>query len=303
MKKNLLFAIIGSIFLIGCDNLRSLHSPSAPDSFDSDNLSAWKPCVGVQNPGYKGSPELIHQMDAVRRLHKAGRMEWIRLGGANLRGEGRDYGLEAKAMGLKVFGIITQEDLESGRSWEDVFDQMVSTHPAVDVWEIAGEISNVGINPVPMTPEYYMPRFRNLVKYARDRYPQLTLASAPTIGSKGGPEELQKFIELGLLDIDAIVTVNIYLETAFQEYATIFDRNAAKMARRRIWVTETGASPVTRHIDWVRNFYPRIINSLRPEMICWYILYGEEGNQLLQNIDKPPIRENPLFQRLVGGVQ
>ena len=48
------------------------------------------------------------------------------------------------------------------------------------MWEIAGEISNPdpNVNPVTITPEYYMSKFSNLYHHVKSRYPGTTLTSA-----------------------------------------------------------------------------------------------------------------------------
>lgn len=300
--------VLAVLLAVGCDKFQTPVSPSPTGSEAATvNLSAWRPCVGVQTPGSRGSRVFEVQMDAVRRLREAGKMQWIRLGGSFLDGTGRDYGMLAKSWGMNVFGIIHLHDLESGGSWESVFDRMVMTHPYVDYWEIAGEVSNTdpGVNPNgPTTPEIFMEKFKGLYSYVKQRYPNVTLVSPPTLGSRGGPSEFERFVQLGLLEMDLVIAVNIYTRSALESYSAVFDRYAGRMARRRIWVTETGVAPPQRQIDWVNDMYPRINRALRPEMICWYILYDGEhdnGNGMIGAVERPEPYYSDLFKALVGG--
>ncbi len=300
-------AAAGALLFAGCN---VFHSPTSPSGNGTSGLPGWHPCVIVQNPGFRSSPEFIQQMDAVRRLHAAGAMNWIRLGGLNVHGDGKDYAVEAKSMGLNVFGIVTQQDLESV-GWERAFDQMVRMYPEVDMWEIAGEITNTSVNAGPLTPEYYIPKFRSLVEYAKSNYPNLRLVSAPTEGNASGPTQFQRFMELGLANIDAVIAVNIYTDNALQEYASVFDRHASELASRRIWVTESGSGFLggeNQQIGWVEREYQQINNTVRPEMICWYVMWagnvgGDSDFSLLKNLTASGYTTTPLFKKLTGEAQ
>src|ERR671931_520299 len=84
----------------GC--YRSPNAASPISDPTNQNVLAWAPCVVVQSPG--GAPFTI-QMDAARRLQRAGKMTWIRLN-THLDGIGLEYHLEARRMGLSVFSIV-----------------------------------------------------------------------------------------------------------------------------------------------------------------------------------------------------
>jgi hypothetical protein len=248
------------------------------------------------------------QFEAIDKLQRAGRLSWVRLGGLSIRGDGQDYLQEAKTRGLKVFAIVNLDDLNSRLSWEDAFDEVYSLYPGVDIWEIAGEISNPFINNPTMTPEEFMPKFKELVSYIKTNYPGIQIASPPTLGSVGGPLEFQKFVELGLLDMDVIITVNVYTSDALRQYSSIFDRHSSRLNNHRIWVTETGSSNPDNHIDWVNNFYPNLINTLRPEMICWYALWtGDVGGDnpfgLITGVESGEFEERQLFKELTEEAQ
>src|SRR5581483_7787740 len=141
------------------------RAPAAPSPVQEAGVvpdtNAWAPCVVVQSPG--GVP-FGTQMAAVQKLQRAGKMTWIRLN-TRLDGAGREYHLEARRMGLKIFSIIALADLEQA-GWEAAFDRLYATYPS-DIWEIAGEISNAdpNVNPATVTPDYYMAKFRDLYNY------------------------------------------------------------------------------------------------------------------------------------------
>jgi hypothetical protein len=248
-------------------------------------------------------------MDAVRRLQSAGKMSWIRLN-TSLNGTGVEYHLEARRMGLNILSIVHITDLEAA-GWEHAFDRLYSTYPS-DIWQIASEISNPdpGVNPVPITPEYYMSRFTELYHYVKTKYPAAVLANAPPFGSgSSGPPELENFFKLGLLDLDAVIALNVYSNHALSRYATVIDKYAARLAGKRIWVTETGSANMDNQIAWIQEFYPRIVNSIHPEMICWYVLWGGDGGSidngfgLLDQVESGSTVERPLFKALLGAGQ
>lgn len=298
-----LLAALPVLFLYaGCERLTTPTVPTEDVAAPGD-MNAWAPCVVVHNAG--GLP-FATQMNAVGKLQRAGRMAWIRLD-TRVDGSGLDYHLAARRLGLKTFSIITLNDLERG-SWETTFDRLYATYPS-DVWEIAGEISNgdPNVNPFTVTPAYYMTKFAGLYNYVRSRYPGVTLASAPTYGTgTAGASELEEFFKLGLLDMDVIVSLNVYSNPALSSYATVLDRYAARLAGKRVWITETGSTNPGNHIAWVREFYPRLINVVHPEMICWYAMWGGDGASvdngfgLLDGVESGDTVERPLFRALVG---
>jgi hypothetical protein len=301
------FALILGLSICVYSGCRRSSTPTSPSPVSPAatglNTSAWAPCVVVQSPG--GTPFNI-QMDAARTLQRAGKMTWIRLN-TRLDSSGLEYHLEARRMGLKILSIVHLDDLESA-GWESAFDRLYATYPS-DLWEIAGEITNAdpSVNRVTVTPDYYMSQFKSLYDYVRTRYPGVTLTSAPTYGSGNtGAAELEQFFRLGLLDLDSVVTINVYSNAALSSYATVIDKYAARLAGKRIWVTETGSSNPDNHIAWVQEFYPRLINTVHPEMICWYALWGgdgaggDNGFGLLDRVESGHAIERSLFKALVG---
>jgi hypothetical protein len=290
------------IFLYGCQLASTSTAPSpVSGSATAQNTNAWSPCLVVQSPA--GAPFHV-QMDASRTLQRAGKMAWIRLN-ARLDTSGLEYHLQARQMGMKIFSIVHLDDLESA-GWETAFDRLYATYPS-DIWEIGNEITNPAVNGVTATPDSYISRFKHLYDYVRSRYPGVTLASAATVGSgNSGSAELEQFFKLGLLDMDAVVAINVYSNSALSSYATVIDQYAARLAGKRIWVTETGSSNPDNHLAWVQEFYPRVVNSVHPEMICWYALWGgdgaggDNGFGLLDRVESGDATERSLFKALAG---
>jgi len=282
---------------------RNPTSPSPITSAPGTNaVYAWAPCVVVQSPG--GDAFRV-QMDAVQKLQRAGKMSWIRLN-TSLDGSGAEYHRQARQMGLRIFSIIHMSDLESA-GWENAFDRIYATYPS-DMWEIASEISNPdpAVNPVRLTPESYMSKFKALYSYVSTRYPGAVLTNAPPYGSGDtGPPELEKFFQLGLLDLDVVVALNVYSNFALSRFTPVMDKYAQQLAGKRVWVTETGSANPDNQIAWVREFYPLIVNSIHPEMICWYVMWGgdsagDNGFGLLDQVTTQAV-ERPLFKALAGG--
>jgi hypothetical protein len=301
-KRFVLVLGASALLYAGCRRAPASASP-IQDAVATLNTNAWAPCVVVQSPG---GVAFGAQMAAAEKLQRAGKMTWIRLN-THLDGTGLEYHLQARRMGLKIFSIVSLKDLETA-GWESAFDRLFATYPS-DIWEIAGEITNPdpNVNPATVTPDYYMAKFRSLYSYVRSRYPGVTLTSAPTYGTgNSGAAELEKFFDLGLLDMDVVVAMNVYSHPALSSYATVIDRYAARLAGKRIWITETGSSNPDNHIAWVQDFYPRLVNTLHPEMICWYALWGgagaggDNGFGLLDQVESGQTVERPLFRALAG---
>jgi len=287
----------------GCQ--RAPNSPSSADTVGAQNLSAWAPCIVVQSPG--GAPFTV-QMEAARTLQRAGRLTWVRLN-AHLDRSGLEYHRQARQMGLHILSIIHLIELERV-GWENAFDALYSIYPS-DIWEIGGEISNgdPNVNPVPVTPDYYMSKLKSLYRYVRSKYPGVVLASAPTVGTGStGSLELEEFVKLGLLDMDLVIPVNVYSNHSLSSYAAIFGKYAAGLAGKRIWVTETGSANPENHIAWVQEFYPRLAHALHPEMVCWYAMWGgdiaggqgDNGFGMLDRVESGSAIERPLFKALAG---
>src|SRR5581483_5760300 len=167
---------VSALLYAGCQRGSNPASPAA-NIAASQMTNAWAPCVVVQSPA---GPAFSAQMNAASLLQRAGKMSWIRLN-TDLNGIGLEYHLEARRMGIRILSILALKDLESA-GWENAFDRIYATYPS-DLWEIAGEVSNAGINPIAVTPDYYMSKFSALYAYVRNRYPGVTLMSAPTFGT------------------------------------------------------------------------------------------------------------------------
>jgi hypothetical protein len=293
---------LSTLLYSGCQLAQTSTAPSPLNANVTPlNTNAWSPCLVVQSPA--GMPFHV-QMDAAKTLQRAGKMTWIRLN-ARLDSSGLEYHLQARQIGMKIFSIVHLDDLEAA-GWESAFDRLYATYPS-DIWQIANEISNPAINRTAVTPERYMSQFKRLYDYVRNRYPGVTLASAATFGTgNSGSSELEQFFKLGLLDMDTVVAINVYSNAALSSYAAVIDEYAARLAGKRIWVAETGSSNPDNHLPWVQEFYPRVVNSVHPEMICWYALWGgdgaggDNGFGLLDRVETGDTIERSLFKALAG---
>jgi hypothetical protein len=293
---------LSTLLYAGCQLTSTSTAPSPLSSSPTaQDTNAWSPCLVVQSPG--GTPFHV-QMDAARTLQRAGKMTWIRLN-VQLDASGLEYHLQARQMGMKIFSIVHLDDLEAA-GWETAFDRLYATYPS-DIWQIGNEISNPAINRATTTPETYISQFKRLNDYVRSRYPGTTLASAATVGTgNSGSSELEQFFTLGLLDMQTVIAINVYSNSALSSYATVMDQYAARLAGKRIWVTETGSSNPDNHLAWVQAFYPRLVNSVRPEMICWYAMWGgdgaggDNGFGLLDRVESGSTIERSLFKALAG---
>ena len=120
-----------------------------------------------------------------------------------------------------------------------------------------------------------------------------------------GPPELEEFFKLGLLEMDIVVAINVYSNHALSRYAAVIDKYANRLAGKRLWVTETGSANPDSHLAWVQEFYPRLVNTVHPEMICWYAMWGGDGTRgngfgLLDQVQFGPNIERPLFRASTG---
>jgi hypothetical protein len=297
-------ALILGVAVLSCAGCQQFLTTVSPTNYPATNdTNAWAPCVVVQSPG---GPPFSVQMEAAGKLQRAGKMTWIRLN-THLNGNGLEYHVAARRMGLRVFSIVHLSDLESA-GWEAAFDRLYATYPS-DIWGIAGEISNPdpNVNPITVTPAYYVSKFKDLYNYVKSRYPSVVLTSASTYGTgSAGSEELEEFFKLGLLEMDIVVAINVYSNHALSRYAAVINKYADRLAGKRLWVTETGSSNPDTHLAWVQEFYPRLVNTVHPEMICWYAMWGGDGAQgdngfgLLDQVELSRGIERPLFKALVG---
>lgn len=293
---------LSTLLYAGCQLASTSTAPSPlSSSVASQNTNAWSPCLVIQSPA---GPPFHVQMTAAGTLQRAGKLTWIRLN-ARLDSSGLEYHVQARQMGMKIFSIVHLDDLEAA-GWQAAFDRLYATYPS-DIWQIGNEISNPAINRVTVTPENYISQFKRLNDYVKSRYPGTLLASAATVGTgNGGSAELEQFFQLGLLDMDAVVSINVYSNSAMSSYATVIDEYAARLAGKRIWVTETGSSNPDNHLAWVQEFYPRLVNSVHPEMICWYAMWGgdgaggDNGFGLLDRVESGATVERSLFKALAG---
>lgn len=277
MKKTL-FAVL-LLMLTACS---SDTSPTAPGLDTNDPVVAlwdgWGHCMGIHVPG--GTPETV-QIEIMTQLAAAGRINSVRLG-ANLAGHGRAYHDAANGLGLTVMGVIGSWDLDINSDWAMIFSQIQSIYPGVTVWNIANEISNAGVNSgSSIDVDTFWPKFLEIYNYTQDNHPNIHITNPPTFGSGTiGAEVLQEFFEKGMLDLDVDIAINLYSIATFSAYQRLFQnpKYANKLARKKIWIAETGIPDPARHADWVQTMYPKMGSVFGSEAICWYVLWGGNNN-------------------------
>ncbi len=280
-----------------CLLLTSCAGRTGPDP--SDWLMDWSPCVGVHTPG--GEP-FNAQMGVLKQLHQAERVAWVRMD-VFADGRGVEYHQALSQLGIQIINIVGIKDLEE-LGWREAFDRVTSIYPG-DLWQIGNEIQSREVNRgAAITAERYMERFTPLVHYASRNGYALASASPEGIAGAHGPDTLWRFIQMGLLDLDVAIGMNVYSTSARYQYWTLL-RDAEKrgeLGDRMIIVTETGVGKTSNQVDHVQKFYPALVRLIQPDLICWYTLYAGDGNgaSLIDGVFNPPLRSSPLLEALLG---
>ena len=102
VKRWLRLCVCAAVLFLyaGCEQLTGPTSPAGVTP-TAQNTAAWSPCAVVHNPG--GAP-FNTQMDAVSKLQRAGKLQWMRLD-THLDGSGSEYHRAARQMGLRTMSI------------------------------------------------------------------------------------------------------------------------------------------------------------------------------------------------------
>lgn len=280
-----LSAAILAFFSLAC-NAR-LFSPSSVFNPESDGLTTvnvaegpsleWSPFVVVHNhagaiPGYKNFLQTLKNRGVLQGIR-------ITLNPSDPRVEEEMIGL-----GLDVLGIIPNEALSSEF---EVMRYIDAYNGRIKYFQIGNEVTTF----TRMTIDQYMTVF--LKVYGKvvnsSRYDSVTLLTQSTIGSSGikayGGNELRRMVELGLRSTvlstqRVIVAMNIYTDNVLNDYAAVRSEYLLNYDQGgyRIWVTETGDCSLSRQIDHVRNFYPKL-SQLGPERTYYYAVWGGDFGQ------------------------
>ena len=259
----------------------------------------WSPCLGVHTPG---GPPFAIQMGVLKQLQQTERVAWVRMD-VFTDGRGVEYHKELSALGIQIITIVGVRDLEEF-GWREAFDRVTAIYPG-DIWQIGNEIQSADVNHgTAITVERYMEQFTPLVHYAQNRGYELASASPEGITGAHGPDTLWRFIQMGLLDLDVAIAMNVYSDAARYQYWTIL-RDAEKrgvLGERMVIVTETGVGKTSKQVRHVQEFYPELRKLTSLDLICWYTLYGGEGNgaSLIDGIFSPPLRQSPLLEALLS---
>jgi hypothetical protein len=287
-------ALAACVFLTACVGR---HEPVGPGP--SDWLMEWSPCIGVHTPG---GPPFNAQMGVLQKLQEVERVKWVRMD-VFADGRGAEYHKELASRGIQIINILGVHDMER-LGWQEAFDRVTAIYPG-DIWQIGNEVQSPSVNHgAAITAERYMEQFTPIVHYASRKGYALASASPEGIVGPHGPSTLWRFIKMGLLDLDVAIAMNIYSDAARYQYWTIL-RDAEKrgaLGERMVIVTETGVGKASNQMNHVQQFYPVLRKHIAPDLICWYTLYGGEGNgaSLIDGVFNPPLRQSPLLEALLS---
>jgi hypothetical protein len=197
------------------------------------------------------------------------------------------YVRAARALGVDVLGIIDQftgfdlvqalsrpEDREEVlETYLGIFDDVVE--PASDgitTGRFAAQVLNepthfLGISPEVYVEQYLAPAWDHLKEDA----PDVTVVSAAPIGSAVGVLQARAMIAAG---------IERYCDRlAFHVYGTRFLRDIAALARKPVWITESGVSGISRHLDWMTSTHAAIRSEMpMVERIYWFDLFDHQPN-------------------------
>lgn len=295
MRKLILFTILLTP-LTACNF--GLTSPSNP----GDVRSTWSPFVGV----HPFSPIERPQQPHLQKLIDAGQLRGVRAG-ADITNTHLNVLYDFLAgNGVDILAIFPNEYLRSPNVLE-IFAQHVSAFPSVNTWEIGNEVGLF----ITMEPEEYMPIFKKIFYYAKENFPNVTIAAEAPVGNGGGSDVLRRMIDLGLKDMfdDGLTIVTIHFYSWRSTRLEEFKSQIARLPpQRRIWVTETNQDAAKpsweEQISFVNSIYPLLRNNLSAERIYWYD-FAECGEfALVKGLPDscrtdPPIY-SPLMNALLG---
>lgn len=325
-RRDSLVLLSGALFS-GCNS--RFFSPTGPSATSENGQIGQDGLIGVDTPEgqIRWSPYLVVQPDA-------GAVEGYRKVLTEMKARGNVRGVRiplnsfrdpvvqmVSSLGLEMTGVISNEDLFDPNP-QTMIDRYISIFPDMKVLQIGNEVSTLPGTET-MTVEQYMDVFKKIYSHVQLKHPSIILMTQSTFGSHGsrsygglgsyGSNELKRMVELGLKpDIlspqRVIVGINVYTDDALSDYVST--RNQYLSTGRggyRIWVMECGHSDPSGHISKVKDFYPRMANSLSAERIYWYVAWGgdagatDAGYSLIQNPRDPNrMTYSPLGKALAG---
>jgi hypothetical protein len=194
------------------------------------------------------------------------------------------YVRASRALGIDVLGVVSDfagysllQALGTPRSraavlntYRDVF-LLTEVEPAAPCVERAGgfalQVLNEPTHALGIDPGDYVREFLGPVnEFFKLRDPALVVVSGAEVGNIDGIYRVRAMIEAGLhAHCDRV---------AYHVYSRRLVPLLAGLARRPVWITESGAEGGASHLPWVRDVFPEIRRGIAGvERIFFYVLF------------------------------
>lgn len=204
------------------------------------------------------------------------------------------------SLGIELVGLINNNYLFDPNI-ETRIDEIYAAYPEIIYFQVGNEITNF----TSMSIVQYMVALRRVYDHSQRNYPSKILITQSPRGTGDYSGELEEMVKLGLKEMSSqklIIGVNVYSDYAIVGYS---DKIRKYLSGYRVWVMETGNDIPSQHVQFVQNFYPQLMRSLRAERIYWYVMWGgdvsgDSGYSLITNVLNPPVVYSPLFNVLAG---
>ena len=190
------------------------------------------------------------------------------------------YVRACRALGIDVLGLLSDfgfslalaQALNDPLRRDTVIDAYVAVftapvEPATPQVERAGEtalqVFNEPTNFLGIAPEQYV-RFLLAPTFAalKERAPGIVVVSAATVGRLDGVLRARRMFEAGLEDFCDVVAHHVYDLRQLEQLGG--------MARKPIWVTESGVRGPGAHLAWVTERFPEISERLGDVQHIYY---------------------------------
>lgn len=194
------------------------------------------------------------------------------------------YCRAARALGIDVLGVMSDftgyslaQAILNERSraavlntYRDIF-VLPSVEPATPAVARAGDFSlqvlNEPTHALGLAPDDYV---RDLLRPVNANFklrnPDILIVSAAEVGNVEGVYRMRAMFEAGLeAHCDRV---------AYHVYSSRLPPLLSGLARRPVWITESGAAPTAQHLPWVRDVFPSLRRDIAGvERIFFYVLY------------------------------
>lgn len=310
MTRRVSLVLLSSALLAGCKNFRPPASNTpVPLNADGSVSLPWSPYIVIQ-PDQGAFPGYV---EAIRRLQAKGMIRGARIEIFSNGGAVSTVNL-VSGLGVEVTGLVSNQDLFRP-DVENMIDEMVRLHPAINYFQIGNEITTIIPNDQPqMSLEKYMTVFSRVYNHVQFKHPGTILITQSTLGSgEKGPGDLRKMVELGLNKLpreDIRIGINFY-DGDTNAYSSILNND---LAGYRVFIMESGIADWSRQIGYVQVKYPEFTTKtgIRAERIYYYVAWGGDPGKLTGGDDHSEfslIRNprsvaemtfSPLMKSLVG---